>query len=270
MATGTPLAVLPLGTANDLARNLDLPGSQRSAGARAEGKVVHRPRLGQRPAFPQCGEHRAGVPRSLRLQGRAKRIGGPEYLRVLYLAYRRIRRSASDHLRRRASSQTRHSRSSTAAFTGAVGAATIQLDHDGRSTSTRCKRAATGDAVLASCGSRELRATGFPPSGQEVRIDEPAPAPGQYRRRARLATPLEIEILGGLRWWHHAAMMRKAAGWSRLKGRRGEDDLPHAQGISMRGTQGRRGSSPTPPQSTGGMRGGIFPAFSSTPHRQTP
>ena len=94
LAIDTPLAVIPLGTANDLARNLELPETQ-DAQLRvvAEGAVrrIDIGRVNGRP-FLNAASIGYGAAVAALHEGAAKRwLGVLNYLRVLYLAWRRIR-----------------------------------------------------------------------------------------------------------------------------------------------------------------------------------
>ena len=90
----TRLAVIPLGTANDLARNLDLPPAQdEQLRLIAEG-VVRRIDIGRANGRPFLNAASIGYGAAVAAlhQGPAKRwLGVLNYLRVLYLAWRRIR-----------------------------------------------------------------------------------------------------------------------------------------------------------------------------------
>ena len=90
----TPLAVIPLGTANDLARNLELPRAQdEQLRLVAEGEVrrIDIGRANGRP-FLNAASIGYGAAVAALHQGAAKRwLGVLNYLRVLYLAWRRIR-----------------------------------------------------------------------------------------------------------------------------------------------------------------------------------
>lgn len=90
----TPLAVLPLGTANDLARNLDLPAAIDDQLALAAGGQVVLIDIGLVNGRPFLNAASIGLGAAVAAlhQGDAKRwLGVLNYLRVLYLAYRRSR-----------------------------------------------------------------------------------------------------------------------------------------------------------------------------------
>lgn len=94
LEVGTPLAVIPLGTANDLARNLDLPQVlDEQLRLVAEG-AVRRIDIGRANGRPFLNAASIGYGAAVAAlhQGAAKRwLGVLNYLRVLYLAWRRIR-----------------------------------------------------------------------------------------------------------------------------------------------------------------------------------
>ena len=90
----TPLAVIPLGTANDLARNLDLPAALDAQLRLVAEGAVRRIDLGSANGTPFLNAASIGYGAAVAAlhQGAAKRwLGVLNYLRVLYLAWRRIR-----------------------------------------------------------------------------------------------------------------------------------------------------------------------------------
>ena len=89
-----PLAVIPLGTANDLARNLGLPSAHAAQLALAAEGSVRPIDLGSANGRPFLNAASIGLGAAVASlhQGDAKRwLGVLNYLRVLYLAWRRIR-----------------------------------------------------------------------------------------------------------------------------------------------------------------------------------
>lgn len=92
--TGTPLVVLPLGTANDTARNLELPADQADQLALAAGGRVGWIDIGLANGRPFLNAVSLGIGAAVAAlhRGEAKRYFGIlNYLRALYLAFRRIR-----------------------------------------------------------------------------------------------------------------------------------------------------------------------------------
>jgi diacylglycerol kinase (ATP) len=90
----TPLAVIPLGTANDLARNLGLPQAQDAQLRLVVEGAVRRIDIGRANGRPFLNAASIGYGAAVAAlhQGAAKRwLGVLNYLRVLYLAWRRIR-----------------------------------------------------------------------------------------------------------------------------------------------------------------------------------
>lgn len=89
-----PLAVIPLGTANDLARNLELPETQDAQLRLVVEGAVRRIDIGRANGRPFLNAASIGYGAAVAAlhEGAAKRwLGVLNYLRVLYLAWRRIR-----------------------------------------------------------------------------------------------------------------------------------------------------------------------------------
>jgi diacylglycerol kinase (ATP) len=94
LEVGKPLAVIPLGTANDLARNLELPASREEQLALVANGPLRTIDLGSVNGRPFLNAASIGLGAAVASlhQGDAKRwLGVLNYLRVLYLAWRRIR-----------------------------------------------------------------------------------------------------------------------------------------------------------------------------------
>jgi YegS/Rv2252/BmrU family lipid kinase len=89
-----PLAVIPLGTANDFARNLGLPAERQAQLALAAEGMVRRVDLGSANGRPFLNAASIGLGAAVAAlhRGKAKRwLGVLNYPRVLYLAWRRVR-----------------------------------------------------------------------------------------------------------------------------------------------------------------------------------
>ncbi len=94
LEVGTPLAVIPLGTANDLARNLGLPDARDAQLALVRSGTVRRIDLGSANGRPFLNAASVGLGAAVAAlhSGEAKRwLGVLNYPRVLYLAWRRTR-----------------------------------------------------------------------------------------------------------------------------------------------------------------------------------
>lgn len=94
LEVGKPVAVIPLGTANDFARNLGLPASRAEQLALVAEGAVRRVDLGSVNGRPFLNAASVGLGAAVAAlhSGEAKRwLGVLNYPRVLYLAWRRIR-----------------------------------------------------------------------------------------------------------------------------------------------------------------------------------